>query len=586
MIAKSLLLKIFLLIFIAILVPLLIFSIFNYNITRDKLTENLIDAAQDDSEKASYHFMVELGEYFNILHMMSSSQSIQSGFKGYYDGSTTSNDLYSIISREVSGSQYFKRVNYPFDYIFIAEDSLILTRYNHSGRISYNKTQLLLKNSQWLSQIEKNTGGIPTVFQSPDFVNVHGGDKIYIGKNIMLDDDRSVVLLVGTDRVSLDRLIDNYLPSDDSSIFVYREDELISFGTENILDELSLSELNSMKNLDNKVSFIRNEKTFYFSDTPKTPWNLLIFTPTRSITETIVYIKNITYVLMVFCVLSALVLFAAAKKHIFDRIVILNRAMQKVEQGDLNVYLEPNLDEIGTLYQGFNSMTRAIEVNQRKALAEEKERAAIELVMLQSQITPHFMRNTLNVIRWMAEMIKAEGIARAIVSLTRLLDYNIRKSSQVVTIGDEITNIQEYMYIQQLRYGNKFTCNIFVDDEILGQPSLKLLLQPIVENCIIHGFSDIREVGIINIHGKRHGNDVRLIVEDNGSGVDPVQIDTMLIDDSIKATNRIGIYNVHKRIKSRYGNKYGLVIYPNHPSGLCVEITLPFEEDGYESNDS
>lgn len=545
---KSLLFQIFLLLFIVLLLPLLVFSNVNYQITHDKLTKNLISASQDDCEKASYHFMVELGQYFNISYMIAGSSTVKQCFQEYYSGQLSLQKVYDSVSDEIAGSQYFRRVGYPFEYILIAQDNAVITRYNHSGNVSYQNALSLLPADGSMRTMDSSA---TLVFQSEDYTNVHGGDKVYIAKNIQLEDDRTVLLLVGTDRAALDRLMDNYLPHSTSSIFVCREQELIAFGSTNHLTTTAAQSLLAEQD----DGFIINEKTFYFSDTPKTPWTTFILTPTGSIGESIRYIKTIAYILSFFCVITVIVLFFAAKKTIFDRIVRLNHAMQQVEQGDLDVSLPHSSDEIGALYQGFNAMTASIKKNQQKALAEEKERTAIELVMLQSQITPHFMRNTLNVIRWMAEMVKAEGVARAIVYLTRLLDYNIREFPGGVTIQDELANIGEYMYIQQLRFGNTFTCHIQVEDALLTQPALKLLLQPIVENAIAHGFRDLQEVGVITILGTRKGPRMELVVQDNGSGMTPEQLSTIL--------------------------------QPNQaaPHGVCVTIQLPYKEALHESDD-
>lgn len=583
---RSLLRRIFVFLFFCMTIPLLLLSSINYVLTYRQLRENLTRQVQSETDKIAYYMLIELGQYFDASYNMAHNPSLLEMIGRYYAGDASVEQLHASLLA-CSASSISERVHYPFEYYLLA-DQTVVTKYSYSGNIDFSDTVQEITESDWCRQLLAGTTEQTRCVVGVDYFNINGGAKVYIARSIPVGRTENAVLILSLDRYVLEKLVDNFRPTPDSSIFIFAGQTLIASGEENHysleqlaqlpleLSEGSLGEQPAQ--MDDGRNIIRH-KTFEFEDLPRQIWSVVVVAPTATVFQNIEYIKTATMLLALVCIAATAALFFLAKRHIFDRIVQLNYALEQVGKGNTDIRLAPGQDEIGALYEEFNRMAQALSESEARAKREEENRISLELKMLQSQITPHFVRNTLNVIRWMAQMLRADGIARAILSLTKLLDYNIREFSDGVTLADELQNLEEYIYIQKLRYGNTFTYQVDVDQELLGQKTLKLLMQPLVENCIVHGFQDISKVGEIRISGRREDGGMVVTVADNGIGMTEEKARALLTcavpeeDDS-----HIGVHNVHRRIVSRYGAGYGLTIESGLGKGTVIHMRLPFAE--------
>lgn len=583
---KSLLRRILVFIFFCMTVPLLLLSGINYVLTYRQLRENLTRQVQSETDKIAYYMLIELGQYFDASYNMAHNPALLEVIGRYFSGTASIEELHvNLLS--CSASSISERVHYPFEYYLLA-DNAIVSKYSYSGNIDFSYAIQRISDDKWCDALLTGTTEQTRCIIAQDYFNINGGDKIYIARSIPVGRAENAVLILSLDRYVLERLVDNFRPTPDSSIFIFAGQTLIASGEENPysleqLSELSL-DLSAVSSgegpvwMDNAQNLIRH-KTFEFKDIPSQIWSVVVVAPTKTTFQRIEYIKTATFLLALLCVTATVALFFLAKRYIFDRIVQLNYALGQVGKGNTAVRLQSGQDEIGVLYEEFNRMTQALSESEARAKREEENRISLELKMLQSQITPHFVRNTLNVIRWMAEMLRADSIARAILSLTKLLDYNIREISNGVTLADELQNLDEYIYIQKLRYGNNFTYQVDVDPELLSQNTLKLLMQPLVENCIVHGFRDISKVGEIRISGQREGGAMVITIEDNGVGMTEEKASALLSDiPGAEDDSHIGVHNVHRRIVSRYGPGYGLTIESTCKKGTAIRMRLPFAE--------
>jgi two-component system sensor histidine kinase YesM len=210
--------------------------------------------------------------------------------------------------------------------------------------------------------------------------------------------------------------------------------------------------------------------------------------------------------------------------------------------------------------------------------AKEKQKSLAEFRALQAQINPHFIANTLNNVAWLAKMQKADNIEAVVTSLIKLLSASMGRGSDIITIQDELENIRSYINIQEYKYIKKMEIFIDFESDILDFKILRFILQPIVENSIIHGLGPKQGQGFISIKGYADGEDISIIVEDNGVGMSENDIDTLLKGEEIVSKERysnIGLKNVNERIKLSYGEKYGLHIKSQKNVFTTVEIRLP-----------
>lgn len=241
----------------------------------------------------------------------------------------------------------------------------------------------------------------------------------------------------------------------------------------------------------------------------------------------------------------------------------LVRAMQQVELRNNQVIAEEsNPQEIIFLTNSFNKMTSRLE----KSLEEERK---ARLEALEAQINPHFLYNTLDTIYWMLYLQGEEKIGGMVVSTANILRYSITNNEQTVCMKDEIANIRDYLHIQQVRLGEQLTYEIIVDPLTNHIPVVKLMLQPLVENAVKHGFAS---TGHIQVMVKKVDHDVHIYVCDNGKGI-PEEMIGQLLKQQHKG---VGVRNVHERIRRTFGEQYGLQFETGRSSGTMIIIKLPY----------
>lgn len=259
-------------------------------------------------------------------------------------------------------------------------------------------------------------------------------------------------------------------------------------------------------------------------------------------------------------------------------VVELTLLMKEVEKGNLDIKCKINRnDELGILSKGFNSMVAQINNLINTLISEQEQKRLAEIKILQHQINPHFLYHTLNSIRWMSKIYKAKNIDVMVTSLIKLLKSTISNNDEYITINSEIELLQCYFEIQKFRFLDKFETQFIIDDEIKDCRIIKLLLQPIVENSLFHGIECMKQKGRIVISGSKVGEDIILIIDDNGVGMDEKMSELIL--EANHSTNQdskgIGLKNVNDRIKLHFGEKYGLKIQSKQKVGTRVEVKIP-----------
>lgn len=261
-------------------------------------------------------------------------------------------------------------------------------------------------------------------------------------------------------------------------------------------------------------------------------------------------------------------------------------------QNESQEFHYPYQDEIGVLARTYNSMASHIQhLQQEQAryiqlLEEEKARADIEqalkrraeLTALQAQMTPHFLYNTLDSIRWKAERAGHEDISRMTTALATLFRIALSQGRELITVEQELRHVESYLMIQKMRYSDRMTYSIEVPPELLALTTVKLILQPLVENAIYHGIKESTHSGHVLVTGCRIGDVLELQVSDNGLGI-PEQRLALLQADLAKGKSvsreGYGIFNVNERIRLHFGIQYGLSLESEWGKGTVATVRLP-----------
>ena len=239
--------------------------------------------------------------------------------------------------------------------------------------------------------------------------------------------------------------------------------------------------------------------------------------------------------------------------------------------------------EVRELSDSFGHMVLRIQQLMSTVREEEVNLRKTELKALQAQINPHFLYNTLDSIAWMCEQGRNADAVKMVHALARLFRISISKGHELIPISKEIEHAESYLQIQKYRYKNQFTYQFDVDPDCLDYYCNKITLQPIIENAINHGLDLLVDEGVILVQVRQDGEDIVFSVQDNGVGMSPEQIDSILRHGPKDRTG-IGIKNVNDRLKIYFGKQYGLHITSELDVGTCVEIRMPkIQEGNYEA---
>lgn len=304
-------------------------------------------------------------------------------------------------------------------------------------------------------------------------------------------------------------------------------------------------------------------------------WKVITIIPKNELFSFLyIVIKTITISLLVLLLLSILTSIYIATS-ITRPLSILNGKMKLVSEGNLDVTFDLQHGEVGRISVTIDNMLQDIRGLIGRIYTEEKEKRQLELLALQSQIRPHFMYNTLNVIKWMAKIQGASGIEEALTAFTSVIKFTAKTESDDVTIKEEVEFIKNYTKILDFRYLNKFEVYFDIEPDVLEYKTLKFLLQPLVENAIFHGFDEIDYRGQLTIQIYEESDKVNIIVSDNGRGMSEMEIQRLEQGKIQDKFNSIGIKNIRKRIELGYGEDYGLWITSHEKNGTIAKIIIP-----------
>nr|WP_307993188.1 sensor histidine kinase [uncultured Niameybacter sp.] len=281
---------------------------------------------------------------------------------------------------------------------------------------------------------------------------------------------------------------------------------------------------------------------------------------------------------LVMCILGTLFISSRLSAPLYR----LQKSMKLVEEGNFNIRLQETGEYIvSELSKTFNKMVERIEGLKHEIVKEQDHKRKKEMEVLQSQINPHFLYNTLDSIIWLIEDERTEEATTMITALSRFFRIGISSGKNIITVRKELEHARNYLAIQKIRYKSKFDYNIEASPEVLELPTLKLLLQPLIENALCHGIEYIQHKGEISIKVYEEEGTLIYQIQDNGVGIPP-HIMEHLLDENYNLETKgsgVGLKNVHKRIQLYYGNTYGVKVESELEEGTKIEIRIPIREN-------
>lgn len=315
---------------------------------------------------------------------------------------------------------------------------------------------------------------------------------------------------------------------------------------------------------------------------PSTGLYTVNITPLAGIYSQLMNFRYLITAAALLCILYIIIIMAFFSFKIFIPVFQLKKAMKSVESGCLDIQLaQKKRDEFGDLFKSFNKMVSMLKVSFENRLEQEEMKKRAELAALQAQINPHFLYNTLNSVKWLADMHNVPNVSQLITSLVKLIRHTIGKGGEYITVREEIENIRNYEYIEKIRFGDKFSIDYQINESVNRYLILKLLLQPIIENSIFHGFKELDAGGLITVLAYEDGQDIVFEISDNGVGIREEEIDGLLDshETNKNAMSSIGIRNIDQRLKLNFGTAYGIKIRSSPDNGVKVTLRTPKIED-------
>ncbi len=367
-------------------------------------------------------------------------------------------------------------------------------------------------------------------------------------------------------------------------------------------DNISIEDLNLLKekinlNTSTKVgtyNIMNNNKiesVIFHSAIPNTNgWSLCSMVSSKELTKDIDNLIYSIFIIWIFMLITSIALCTMFSHSISNPIKKLTTAINSIEDGNLDVFCEVNpkeKDEIAVLAHSFNSMVEEIKFLMNRIYEEENEKRSAELKVLQSQINPHFLYNTLDNLQWKAYDYDAVEIAAMIEALSNFFRISLSNGQEFISLSQEIKHVENYLFIQQKRYEDILKFNIEFDKSLSEITVLKLIIQPIVENAIYHGIKAKLSPGYVNIKVVADNEFIYISVCDDGIGIDKETLEELNKSLNVKNENfGYGLYNVNQRIKLVYGENSGVKIESILNKGTTVTIKIPLstKELKYDKN--
>lgn len=307
-------------------------------------------------------------------------------------------------------------------------------------------------------------------------------------------------------------------------------------------------------------------------------WFIMSLIPYSYLNSETRVISLVMLIIIVICILSAILFSEVISKSIDKPLKTTLDLIDKVNSGDLSEgEYDASVDEVAIVNRSFNNMIKRLSVSMEEIRQTEKEKLDIKWQALMAQINPHFLANTLNSVKWLAHMQQAENIENLISALINILQDTLGKEDNT-TVEREIQSIKDYITIQEYRYFDKFQSEFNIAEKTKELVLPRFVLQPIVENAIIHGIAPKKGQGILSFNSAMANENLIITIMDDGIGMPPDRVDQVMMGinqkDKAYFTN-LGIRNVNERIKMKYGDSYGVSIKSKEGEGTTVRLTLP-----------
>ena len=512
-----------------------------------------------------------------------SSKQVINNYENYFDNAIgVSNSIqttilnHNVISEKVEITQYF-------DYVIgLKKEIYSISLYDVDGNLvvydSKSKPETNAKGETWFIKALEEP-----LINSFSKLNKEGEQYYFtISKMMTFNNDQSYcVVKLDFDFSKIVSLISKTNLGNNGRIVIFDKNYATIYNSLPSFNENDIKILRKII-IGNDNIKINNEKfNVYVSTITNTTWKVAIFTNINELDEAIkTFITVIIIVASLLIILFAIVT-ALISAKLSNPIRALKKEMTKVENLNYDIASYQKIKgskEVEELDKSFKQMMTRIKYLANEIIKEQENQRKSELKALQNQINPHFLYNTLDSIIYMIDINKNDTAQEMIVALSKFFRISISRGKTIIPFKDEFEHARNYLLIQKLRFGDKFEYKFEIDPSLNELYTIKLILQPIVENAIAHGLKEYQGIGKITIKGSIEGDLIHIEIIDNGYGMLPTKIQE--IYDSFKNPQihqGVGIKNVYDRLKIYYGEQADIKITSTLDDGTTIHIFIPLE---------
>lgn len=554
-----------------VIIPFLLFSLAFFQIQKNTMKNTAADIAYNELMQITGLMDGEFEQLKSVSNLLYLDNELNNFIKEYNQNihfNPNIEHLNHILGKYNAGIS-----NVNFSSVIVTNRGQFLG----DATLIHKADSLEITDKDWYqSLLDKPSGILWLKDETLDKIfTTRGQNYIYLIRELQDREswDKTGILILGISENELRKLYSGYIDEYSSIYIIDEQNNLISN-----IDNLNFNKIPHMVfnymykySGSNIVSKVNNEKILMTHYTIKTTnWKVFLMDDLNNLLS---YFNSINYLYLV--VIGIYFIFTIILCSVFltkftKPIQVLYQNMEKVKANNFDVTV-PILsnDEIGDLSHKFNSMIERIKQLMENLLKEQEEKRQAELITLQTQINPHFLYNTLASIRYLIYTEKKEDVDNIILSLIRILKNSLSNTEEFVSIQKEISILEDYILIQKFAFSQKVTVDIHMEEDILSCKTIKLILQPLVENAFMHGLKPKNSNGYMSIKGYSRENMVCFEIYDNGVGFIPKA------DIKKKHRRGIGLQNVKDRIELTFGKKYSLNIESRPDEFTKITINIP-----------
>jgi two-component system sensor histidine kinase YesM len=576
------------------LIPLLVLGMVSYSITKNAIDKKVTDASKQLIRQTGENIDIRFSGYKDIVMQMITDPEIMSLLHriSKRDESVVENiSLTSKLAYFTAVSPEFKSVSFVTDSMYVKgifrlDDQAVL-KANF-----YDKTMAAGNDFTWFptrlglySDTADNHEEV--VFSlSKQVFNIHDGRQL--GMAVVLDIREEMLSEILRENAKSELRAESFIIDSNGVILSHADKSMRMTPVDGWFGEKEASPLKSSKKEDSFVAHYKGKEVMVnYLQLASNDWRVVHVIERSSLYKDSDQVIRVIAIIIAACVLFSIIAAYAMANSVSSPLKRMVKAMKQVHIGNLTTRIERDekrIDEIGNLEYHFNDMVERIEELMQAVYQEQNNKRIAEVKALEAQINPHFLYNTLDAIKWTALFQKANNAAEMARLLSRLLHISIGKGSDTVMVHEELEHVECYMGIQNLRAAGRIEVVYDIAEEVKHYRVPKVILQPIVENAVLHGFADSTDGAVITIRCRQEGARLLFEIQDNGRGFEQEEgdIGSHDADDHPNSASflGVGLSNVEERIKLICGSDCGLSITSKLGEGTTVVIALSIMKEG------